>query len=163
MQCAAHPEVETNLSCGRCGVPICPRCMVQTPVGARCRKCAGLKRLPTYEIGVRQYLRASGVGLGFSVVIGIAWGWLWRFLAFYLFGLVLAAGIGFAIAEVLSLSVNRKRGRTLQAIGGLCVVVSYLVANVWLSGGSLTFFDDFSFFDLVALAVGIFMAATRLQ
>jgi len=50
MQCATHPNVETELTCGRCGTPICPRCLVMTPVGARCRDCAQLRRIPTYEI-----------------------------------------------------------------------------------------------------------------
>ena len=35
MACATHPEVETGLSCGRCETLICPRCLVQTPVGTR--------------------------------------------------------------------------------------------------------------------------------
>ena len=33
-RCSYHPEVETGLACGKCGTYICPRCMVQTPVGA---------------------------------------------------------------------------------------------------------------------------------
>ena len=35
MQCAAHPNVETELSCGKCGKAICARCLVHGPVGAR--------------------------------------------------------------------------------------------------------------------------------
>ena len=50
MKCAAHPDTETGLSCGRCDTPICPRCLVETPVGARCRKCANVRRLPTYSV-----------------------------------------------------------------------------------------------------------------
>ncbi|MDA0256830.1 MAG: rhomboid family intramembrane serine protease, partial [Chloroflexi bacterium] len=34
--CERHPETETELRCQRCDTPICPRCMVQTPVGFRC-------------------------------------------------------------------------------------------------------------------------------
>ncbi len=107
MKCSAHPDIDTNLACGRCGTPICPKCLVQTPVGARCSKCAGLKRLPTYEISLRQYLKVVGVGLGFSIVLGIAWAWLWGFVSFFNF--LLAIGVGCAVAEVLSLSANRKR------------------------------------------------------
>ena len=163
MKCAAHPDVETNLTCGRCGTPICPRCLVHTPVGARCRKCSGLRRLPTYEIAPRQYFKAFGVGLGVSIVVGIAWGWLWEVVGFFFFSLLLGAGAGYAIAEVLSLSVNRKRGRVLEVIGGFCVVVSYIVANVGLSGGALTFFDDFSLYDILVLAIGVVVAVSRLR
>ena len=38
-KCARHPSVETTLRCGRCETPICPRCLVHTPVGARCPDC----------------------------------------------------------------------------------------------------------------------------
>lgn len=38
--CARHPKTETLLRCGRCGTPICPRCMVQSGVGIRCPDCA---------------------------------------------------------------------------------------------------------------------------
>lgn len=161
MKCAAHPDTETNLACGRCDTPICPKCLVQTPVGARCRKCANLKRLPTFEISPQQYAKAAAVGVGFSVVLGIAWGWLWGYVSFFNF--LLAAGVGYAIAEVLSFSVNRKRGQVLQTIAGVCVVVSYVVGNVGLSAGVVTFFAGFSLYDLLVLAIGIFVAVTRLQ
>jgi hypothetical protein len=50
LRCAAHPKTETYLRCGKCEKPICPRCMIQTPVGARCRQCAGLRRLPMFDV-----------------------------------------------------------------------------------------------------------------
>ena len=46
LHCAAHPQVETYLRCGRCETPICPRCLIQTPVGSRCRDCAQIRKLP---------------------------------------------------------------------------------------------------------------------
>src|SRR5206468_12305157 len=44
LRCARHPNTETVLRCGRCDTPICPRCMIPTPVGARCPTCAQVKR-----------------------------------------------------------------------------------------------------------------------
>ncbi len=161
MRCAAHSEVDTNLTCGRCGTPICPKCLVQTPVGSRCSKCAGLKRLPTYDIAPQQYLKAVGVGIGSAIVIGIAWGWLWEHVWFFNF--LLAAGVGFAIGELISLSVNRRRGRGLQVIGGFGVALSYIVSNIGLSAGMLVLFVHFSLYDLIVLAVGIFVAVSRLR
>ncbi len=38
--CARHPKMQTRLRCGRCELPICPRCTVYTPAGTRCRACA---------------------------------------------------------------------------------------------------------------------------
>jgi membrane associated rhomboid family serine protease len=39
--CYRHPNRETNVSCSRCGNPICPSCMTPTSVGMRCPDCAG--------------------------------------------------------------------------------------------------------------------------
>lgn len=38
--CYRHPKVETNLSCGRCGNPICTKCAVIGPAGPRCPDCS---------------------------------------------------------------------------------------------------------------------------
>ena len=107
VRCARHPDVETALRCGRCGIPICPRCMVQTPVGARCPKCAGLYKLPTFQVSGVYYLRAIGAALGMAVVIGILWGIFNNFVGFFFLNILLAAGVGYVIGEVVGLSVNR--------------------------------------------------------
>jgi len=44
MRCARHRLTETNLSCGRCGRGICPRCLVHADVGIRCQSCAPRNR-----------------------------------------------------------------------------------------------------------------------
>lgn len=38
--CAKHTKVVTRLRCGRCEAPICPKCIVYTPAGTRCRACS---------------------------------------------------------------------------------------------------------------------------
>jgi membrane associated rhomboid family serine protease len=38
--CYRHPGRETNVSCSMCARPICPDCMISTPVGMRCPECA---------------------------------------------------------------------------------------------------------------------------
>jgi len=157
MKCAYHPDVETNLRCGKCGKPICPKCMVQTLVGARCPDCAKLAKLPTYRVSTKYYLRAAGTALGMAIVCGIAWGLVRSFVPFILFNLLLAAGAGYAIGEVVSLSVNRKRGTGLAVVGGMAVVISYLVSIFSPWGLS------FGLLDLLALALGIFVAVIRLR
>jgi hypothetical protein len=165
MKCTYHPDVETNLRCGKCGTPICPKCMVQTPVGARCPDCAKSYKLPTYRVSTKYYLIAVGTALGMAIVCGIAWGVVRAFVSFAFFNLllnlILAAGAGYAIGEVVSLSVNRKRGTGLAAIGGVAVVISYLVSipfNLFLDFGA-----SFHLLDILALAIGIFVAVIRLR
>ena len=40
LTCYRHPDREVAVRCGRCDRPICLRCTVEGPVGARCRDCA---------------------------------------------------------------------------------------------------------------------------
>ena len=140
---------------------------MQTPVGARCRKCAGLKRLPTYEITHRQYLMSIWVGLGLAIGVGIAWGWLRDLVSSLLFGLQLGIlwgiPVGYAIGELLGLSVNRRRGRVLQVIGATTVVLSYIVSRIELSAGIYIAFPHFILWDLLGVALGIFIAVSRLR
>ncbi len=160
MRCATHPEVETNLRCGKCGKPICPKCLVETPVGARCRDCARPYKLPTYRVSFGYYLRAIGVALGMAVVCGLIWVVVGIISPFYV-DLLLAPAIGYAIGEVVSLSVNRKRGRGLAIVAGIGVVISYLV-TILFPGGGLPF-GLFNLLKLLAVAAGIYFAVNRLR
>ncbi len=161
MKCAAHPKVETNLGCGKCGKPICPRCLVQTPVGARCPDCANLDKLPTYRVSTKYYLRAIGAGLGMAAVCGAAWGAIDWVIPFFSLNLLLAPAAGYAIGEVVSLAVNRKRGRGLAVVGSIAVVLSYLVVLLFFGRLPLGLFSII--YHLVALALGIYVAVTRLR
>ncbi len=169
MQCATHPKVETNLKCGKCGKPICPRCMVQTSVGARCPDCAKLYKLPTYRVSTRYYLRAVGTALGMAVVSGVIWGVVSSFLPFFFLNLLLGPAVGYAIGEVVGLAVNRKRGRGLAAVAGTAVAISYLVSIFTLWGFpfgllNMIFAGLFNvILGLVTVALGVFVAVTRLR
>ena len=159
MKCAVHPHVETALRCGKCGKPICPKCMVQTPVGARCRQCAKLHKLPTYQVSVPHYLRAAGTAIGIAIVGGVIWWLVEGFLPFFL-GLIIAPAIGYGIGELVSLSANRKRGRGLAIIAGIGVGISYLVT---ILAGSIPFGLLNIGLDLLALALGVYVAVIRLH
>lgn len=161
MRCTAHPEVETNLTCSKCGKPICPKCLVQTPVGARCRKCAHLSKLPTYQVPLHYYLRATGAALGLAVAIGLIWGVLQSLLPFLYLNLLLASGVGYAIGEAIGLSVNRKRGRGLAIVAGVAVVISFVV-NMLTFGSIPSGLLNIGL-DIVAVALGIVVAANRLR
>lgn len=92
-----------------------------------------------------------------AIVGGVVWEVVQVLLPFFLLNFLLAAGVGYAIGEVVSLSVNRKRGRGLAAIAGIAVALSYLM-NLFLPWGF-----HFSLFDILALALGIYIAVNRLR
>jgi hypothetical protein len=160
MRCTYHPDVETNLRCGKCNTPICPKCMVQTPVGARCPDCAKLYKLPTYRVSTKYYLIAAGTALGIAIVCGVAWGAIEWVVPFFSLNLLLAPGAGYAISEVVSLSVNRKRGTGLAIVGGIAVVISYFITFAF---PGVRPFGFFILYHLIALGLGIFVAVTRLR
>jgi len=95
-----------------------------------------------------------------AIVCGVVWGVVGMFVPFFFINLLLGPGVGYAIGEVVSLSVNRKRGRGLATVAGIAVAISYLVS---------IFFGGFPFglfhivLGLAALALGIFVAVTRLR
>lgn len=161
MQCATHPKVETNLTCGKCGKPICPRCMVQTDVGVRCAQCAGLRKLPTFKLTRVDYAKAIFVGLGVAVVAGVIWYVIRLFTPYMvLFNLLIAAGVGYGIGELTSLSINRKRGLSLKTIAGIYVVIAFAIGNQLLF--PFQFILSFNFFNLIAIGIGIYLAISRL-
>lgn len=164
MRCARHPDIETDLRCGKCLQPICPKCMVQTPVGARCPKCAALKKLPVFEISTIFYIRAIAAGLATAAVVGA----IWHFVplgGFFLFFVALV--VGYVIGEAVSLAANRKRGPGLQIIAGISVVVSYTVRSLIRSlieapqQGFLHIFTDV--YGLIALILGIIISVGLLR
>jgi len=98
-----------------------------------------------------------------AIVCGIVWGAIGSVLGSFFLNLLLAAGAGYAIGEVISLSVNRKRGTGLAVIAGIAVAISYLVSIFVPWGLSFSLNPLFLVINLVALALGIFVAVTRLR
>jgi hypothetical protein len=134
--------------------------MVQTPVGARCPKCAALKKLPVYEISTIFYIRAIAAGLATAAVLGAIWPFI-PLGGFFLFFIALV--IGYVVGEGISLAVNRKRGPGLQIIAGISVVVSYVIRSLIETPqqGFLHIFADV--YGLIALILGVIVAVGLLR
>ncbi len=99
-----------------------------------------------------------------AIACGLIWGLIIGLFPFGYLNFLLAAGAGYAIGEVVSLSVNRKRATGLAVVAGAAVVVSYVVSLLCPWGSALVLFSlRFLVIDLLALALGIFVAVTRLR
>jgi hypothetical protein len=163
MKCATHPDVETYLRCGKCDKPICPKCLVHTPVGARCRDCARISSLPTFQVSNKQMLISIGVGLVIAVAYGFVWGLLSYFMNFIILNLLLGAGAGYCIGEGMSRVINRKRGTRLAVIAGIMVVISG-IASIFTPWGIIYSASPvFLILTVIAVGVGIYVAVNRLR
>ncbi len=111
--CATHPDVETELACGKCGRYICPRCMVQTPVGARCRACAGLRRLPMFDVRPPDLVRGFLSGVAASAAGGLVLMFVSAMPGVGFFGFILMALLGYGVGEAASAAARRRHGRSL--------------------------------------------------
>ena len=120
VRCARHPAVETVLRCGRCDTPICPKCLVSTPVGARCPACARVRRFALL-VKPAELARAAGMGLAVGAVGSL----ILSFVPFL--GLIGLAFLGFAVGEAVSVGANRKRAPELGPLAIGCLVIGYLL------------------------------------
>jgi len=118
VECPRHRNVRTYLRCGRCGAAICPKCLVHTPVGARCPTCARpAGGLPS--LGLLVYGRSIGAGVGVGAMCG-------AFLAVIQFGALAFLPMllmGFLVGEAVSAAGRRRPARELAVIAFLSAVV----------------------------------------
>ncbi len=128
-RCANHPDTETYLRCNRCGKPICVRCVIQTPVGGRCRECAALKKPPLFQVGPKRFAKATGYGL----VVALVGGFIWAQLAAMgpMFGLssLLLVLLGFAVGDAVSRGSDGRISRGLAVLAGGLTVLAALAGQ----------------------------------
>ena len=158
--CYRHPDVETGLSCSQCAKSVCIDCMVQAPVGIRCRDCGKEVKMPTYDISRGYYARAAGVGAGVAIGGGLMWA-LVNFVNFNFFGLpylasLIGLGIGYGAGELISRSVNGKRGSGLAWISACSVIGAFLV-----SWQTVPF--SLGMFGLLLVGFGVYTAVQRVR
>lgn len=132
--CKRHPDEETRLSCSNCGDPICPRCLVDTPVGQKCPACARQARSARVRGKPRQYVK--GVGVGLLASVGVAVG-LWFLMASVGFLTWIGSGFGgYGIARSVRWGAEGNAASPFRIMShALAVLV--VAAAWWFSFGVL--------------------------
>lgn len=138
--------------------------MVQTPVGARCRECANVRKLPQYEVEPLLLLRASAAGLVASVIVWLLVSGV-PFLRFFL-GIL----VGVAVGEVMSRLARRRSNLVLEVAAVLVVVAGFALVEVWRFAGNargfasaLAFSPSFLIATLIPVAIASFVAVVKLR
>jgi len=162
--CANHPSRETSLRCGKCGKPICTRCVVQTPVGGRCRECAQLRRLPQYELGTWLVARSL---VGGVVTSTLGW-YVVSFIPFLRF--ILSFLVGTAVGTVMSRLAQRRSNLVLETcavvavVGGLALVDAVEASALGLPLSAYLRADPaVGILVILPAIIASFMAVTRLR
>lgn len=146
--CARHPNVETGLTCATCGTPICPKCMVVTPVGMKCRDCGRIKDSPLFRVAPARFVLAGIVALaagGVSTLIG----------ALGFFAILMLAPYGYFVGSLILRASGMKRGVKLEALAGAGVVFGALLAKVLpfvMLGAELSLLEPFFWIAVIITA-----------
>lgn len=119
-ECAWHPGVETGLSCPDCGRYMCPKDMVPSPVGYKCKEC-GRQRITRGGVKPKQMALAAGYGLGAAVVLApVA-----RFIPFFFIGVLVFGGL---VGEAARRGAGGHRTWQISAIAAGCAAIGVLAS-----------------------------------
>ena len=155
--CNVHQDTQTQLRCGRCDIPVCPKCMTHSPVGVRCPRCSKPTPMPQYEVQTHLLLRALGVAILMGILGGFVIGFIVEPLFGQLFAVISIAAWAYLLAETVSFSTNKKRGPKLTIIASSGILICSIII-------ALMHLPFISLLDLTLLpALGIYMVYSRLR
>ena len=119
MHCARHPREETAITCASCGTPICPRCMVSTPVGMKCPDCGRNKNSVLYKVTPGRLVLAGVTALVGGVVAALI-GKIGFFVIF------VSVPYGYFAGSMILRASGMKRGLKLEIVAGAAMVIGAL-------------------------------------
>ena len=169
--CLRHTDTTSNLGCSRCGDLICPECLVQSPVGARCPDCATIGQAPIF--------RATPTELSAAITLSIAGGFVFGIIYGILVWILWILPLGFTIGNVLASFIfalgAAPIGEYIRRVGKykldtrLRIVAAFTMFIVWIIGfivASTFGVWNGLFLNIVAylgLGIGIYVAMNRLR
>lgn len=169
--CIRHPDTSSNLGCSRCGDLICPQCMVQSPVGARCPDCATIGQAPIFRATTTEFSTTVLLSMAGAVGFGIAYG----LVVWILWVLPLGFMIGNVAASFIIALGGGPVGEYVRRVGKykldarLRIVAAFTMFAIWIIGffvASIFGVWNGVFLNIVAyigLGVGIYVAMNRVR
>ena len=161
--CDVHSSVETSLRCAKCSKLICPKCMVSSPVGYRCGSCSTGVNQAFFSVSATEVFKAMSISVIGAIGCGVSLVFLMDLLPQSVvlanvtghIILILLAIFSYSLGGLISLTVNRKRGKILKFIGGFGVLIMFVVTV--LGSGMVVGIGL-----LLSLVLGIWLAVFRL-
>ena len=167
--CLRHPDTETGLRCGRCGDPICPRCMIQSPVGGRCPTCARIGASPMFQVTASSFALALTAGLGAALVAGAVFVGVLFVAGLFPYGywLGLVGGqlaVGYVVGEAVRRASGYRVDRRLQYLAGTSAFLAFVVSIiVLLAVPRMHPLDLANILGFVGLAISVYVAMGRVR
>ena len=119
VNCARHPKQETAISCASCGVPICPRCMVVTPVGMKCPGCGKNANSGLFKVKPERLLFAGIISIIAGCIAAII-----SSLGFFM--IFLGLPFGYFAGDIILRSAGMKRGWKLEVTSAAGIIIGGL-------------------------------------
>lgn len=125
--CYYHPDVATSLSCANCGRPICPKDLIETPVGAKCKECGTPSKKMRGAAKPAQYAMAVLYATAAAVLGGLILREIRAFIRFG--GVLLVFAVGVFVGEAVRKAVRRRSDMPFQILAGGGGVAALAIAG----------------------------------
>lgn len=122
-ECAWHPGVETNVSCRECGRYMCPKDMVESPVGYKCRECGRAKITRGGVKGRQVVLALASALVAAAVAAPIA-----SYVPFMFLGPILYGGV---VGEAARRGGGGHRSWQFATVAAACALAGALSAGLY--------------------------------
>ncbi len=123
VNCSRHPKIETGLTCASCGTPICPKCMVVTPVGMKCPNCGKSKNSVLFTVSPGRFALSAIVALIAGALATLIGG-----IGF--FAWFIAAPYGYFAGTTIMKAAGMKRGSKMEILTGAGIVIGALAVKL---------------------------------
>ncbi len=131
-ECSFHPGTDAVLRCAECGRWICPKDMVDTPVGYKCPICSAQPNSAVRFVKPKQWAYAAASALAAGVLGGVLLGMIMRSIGLYFFLIPFVFGV--AVGEATRRGSGGHRGSALAALAGLCAAGGAFLGGFGLLG-----------------------------
>lgn len=103
---------DSRLSCMECNQPICANCMIQCPVGFRCKTCVGSVKNPSGSTSPLSVPKT----LGMVTAVGCAGGWVMPFISVPYLSCFICFFLGLFAGRWLATVIDYKLGAKVGTI-----------------------------------------------
>lgn len=132
LHCARHRHTVTYLRCANCGTPICPQCLIMTPVGAKCPDCGRVKLAPMFVFGPLDAVLVLVATLVGGLALGLAASVLSHLAP--VLGSLLRIFFPLAAGWILAAAIRRIAGKkssiALKIFAGLGVIIAWIALGL---------------------------------